>query len=155
MKIFAVSGCIAATVITVTAGSGGPFMTYAAVFGALCLWPLRRRMRALRWCILLTLISLHIFMNAPVWALIGRLHITQGASAFHRYELLDSFIRHAGDWWLIGTESTEGWGYLTDDVAITYCIIAKHAGILGLFLFIRLFILGFRDIGTARIGAAD
>jgi len=148
MKRLAVAGCIASTVITVTAGSGGPVMTYAAVLGALCLWPFRHQMRIIRWGVLLTLIALHIVMQAPVWALIGRLQIVQGASAYHRYNLLDNFIRHIGDWWLIGVNSTEDWGWLTDDVANTYCIVAKHGGLLALILFIRLFAVGFREVGV-------
>lgn len=150
VKKLAVAGCIATTVITLTAGSGGPVMTFAAAAIALCFWPLRGRMRLVRWGVLLTLIALHLVMKAPVWALIGRMQVTQGASAYHRFELLDSFIRHIGDWWFIGIEKTESWGYLTDDVANTYCIVAKHSGLLGLILFIRLLAAGFREVGLRR-----
>jgi hypothetical protein len=125
-------------------------MTFAAAVAALCFWPLRGRMRLVRWGVLLTLISLHLVMKAPVWALIGRMQVTQGASAYHRFELLDEFIRHIGDWWLIGTEFTRTWGYFTDDVANTYCIVAKHSGLLGLILFVRLLATGFREVGLRR-----
>jgi CDP-diglyceride synthetase len=54
-----------------------------------------------------------------------------------------------GDWWLIGTETTN-WGWLTEDVANQYCIIAKHGGLLALVLFIRLLVLGFREVGICR-----
>jgi hypothetical protein len=150
MKKVAIAGCIASTIITVTAGSGGPVMTYvAAVFG-LCLWPLRRQMRPMRWGILLTLISLHLVMKAPVWALIGRVQIVQGASAYHRYDLLNTFIQRVGDWWLLGVDSTADWGWLIEDVANTYCIVAKHGGLLALLLFLRLLTAGFREVGLRR-----
>lgn len=150
MKKLAVVGCIAAVVMVVTAGSGGPVMTFAAVLGGLCLWPLRRNLRPLRWALLLTLIAFHLVMKAPVWALIARFQVVQGASAYHRYELLDAFIRHFSDWWLVGTTDTESWGWLTDDVANYFCVVAKHAGLLGLLLFIRVLVLGFRQVGLCR-----
>ena len=150
LKKLAIAGCLASSLMVFTAGSGGPIMTYAAVLGALCLWPLRRNMRVLRWGILLALVSLHLAMKAPVWALIARLQTVEGASAYHRYELLDAFINHFSDWWLIGTPNTESWGWLTDDVANYYCVVAKHAGLLGLILFIRVLVVGFREIGLRR-----
>ena len=150
MKKLAVLGCLAATVITVTAGSGGPFATYAAVLLALALWPIRNRMRLIRWSLLISAITLHLVMQAPVWALIARIPLIRGASGYHRYILVDAFVRHIGDWWLVGTETTESWGYLTDDVANTYCIVAKHGGLLALLLFIRVLVVAFRELGIRR-----
>jgi hypothetical protein len=150
MRKLAIAGCLAATVITITAGSGGPVMTYAAVVVGACFWPLRHKMRPLRWCILLGLIGLHLMMNAPVWALIARVSSLTGGSGYHRFNLLDEFIRHVGDWWLLGIDSTQKWGWLLDDVANTYCIVAKHGGMLAVILFVRLLAAGFREVGLAR-----
>ena len=150
LKILALAGCFASLLMILTAGSGGPLMTFAAVLVALCLWPIRRNMRAIRWGILLILVSLHLVMKAPVWALITRLQVVQGASSYHRYVLLDAFINHFSDWWLIGTANTESWGWFTDDVANYFCIVAKHAGLLGLLLFIRVLVIGFREVGLLR-----
>lgn len=155
MRKLAIAGCVASTVITVTAGSGGPVSTYMAVVLALCFWPLRYRMRSIRWGVLLSLITLHLIMKAPVWALIARFGSISGGSGYHRFNLLDEFIRHVGDWWFLGIESTSGWGWLVDDVANTYCIIAKHGGMLALILFIRLLAAGFREVGLARQAADD
>jgi hypothetical protein len=155
LKKLAVVGCVAATVMTVTAGSGGPFATYAAVLLALTLWPLRHHMRPIRWGLLLSAIALHLVMQAPVWGLIARIPLVRGASGYHRYILLDAFIRHIGDWWLVGTKTTESWGYLTEDVANTYCIVAKHGGLLALVLFMRVLVLAFRELGIRRRQAED
>ena len=147
MRKLAVGGCIAATVVTILAGSGGPVMTYAAVVGGLLMWGLRHRMRTVRWTVCLALLGLHLVMSAPVWALIARIHVIPGSSSYHRYELLDAFIRHIGDWWMLGVQSTGTWGWLTDDVANQYCVVAKHGGILALILFLRVVMLGFREVG--------
>lgn len=155
MKRLAIVGCLASTVMTITAGSGGPVMTYMAVVGAFCLWPIRHHMRRFRWTMVISLIVLQIAMKAPVWALIARIQVVHGASAYHRYVLLDAFIRHFSDWWLIGTQTTGDWGYLTDDVANTYCILAKHGGLLALILFGRLLVLAFREVGTRRAEAEN
>ena len=150
MRKLAVAGCLASTIMVFTTGSGGPVISYAAILFAICLWPIRRNMRAIRWGILFTLVSLQLVMKAPVWALIARLQVVQGASAYHRAALLDAFMGHFTDWWLIGTRDTESWGWLTDDVANYFCIVAKHAGLLGLLLFIRVLIVGFREVGLRR-----
>ena len=149
MKKFAVLGTIASTVATITSGSSGPLMTYAAVVTGLFMWPFRHRMRMVRWGILLTLLGLHLVMKAPVWALIARVSSLIGGSGYHRFSLLDDFITHTADWWLIGTETTN-WGWLSEDVANQYCIIAKHGGLLALVLFIRLLAAGFHQVGAVR-----
>jgi len=147
LKKLAVAGCVASVLITFAAGSSGPIMTLAAGMGAICAWPLRHQMRPLRWAILLTLVGLHLVMNAPVWALIARVSSLTGGSGWHRFNILDTFINHVGDWWLIGTEATD-WGWLTEDVANQYCIVAKHGGLIGLILFIRILVVGFREVGV-------
>jgi hypothetical protein len=150
MRKYALLGAMASTVITVSAGSGGPVMTYAAVVAGLFMWPLRRKMRMVRWVTFLTLLALHLVMKAPVWALIARLSSFTGGSAWHRYNLVDAFVNNIGKWWLLGVDSTEGWGWLTEDVANTYCIVAKHGGLLALVMFIWLLAVGFREVGLRR-----
>ena len=149
MKKLGIAGAIASTIMAVTSGSGGPLMTYAAMLTGLFMWPLRHRMRIVRWGILFTLLGLHLVMKAPVWALIARVSSVTGGSGYHRFNLLDEFITHAGDWWLVGIDTIH-WGWLTDDVANHYCIIAKHGGLLALVLFIRLLAAGFREVGIGR-----
>ena len=51
------------------------------------LWPLRKRMRLVRWAVALTLVTLHLVMKAPVWALIARVDLTGSSSGYHRYML--------------------------------------------------------------------
>ena len=156
MKKLALAGTVASTIMAASSGSSGPIMTYAAVLAGLGFWPLRRSMRPLRWGILLGLAALHLVMQAPVWALIARASsLTGGGSGYHRFNLLDEFISHTADWWFLGIESTEGWGWLIDDVANTYCIIAKHGGLLALVMFIRLLAAGFRQVGIARNEAVN
>jgi hypothetical protein len=155
LKRWAVAGCIASTIITVTAGSAGPLSTYVfGIFGLLA-WPLRRHMRKFRWGVGLSLLALHMVMKAPVWALIARMQVVPGASAYHRFNILDTFINNIDKWWLSGLKTTADWGWLMDDVANQYCVVAKHGGLLALVLFIWVLKLGFREVGLTLKGAGD
>jgi hypothetical protein len=155
MKKWAVPGCIGATFITIASGSAGPLSTWVVAILALLAWRLRDHMRKIRWATLFMLIALHMVMKAPVWALIARLQVVPGASAWHRFNVIDAFIRNVGQWWAYGVVSTADWGWFVDDVANQFCIIAKHGGMLALLLFIRLIWLGFREVGTTVRDVAD
>jgi hypothetical protein len=151
----AVAGCIASTIITLTAGSGGPVLTYVAGLVGLAAWQLRHRMRAVRWSILFGIIALHLVMKAPVWFLIARFQVVPGASSHHRAKIVDTFVKHIGDWWALGVQSTEDWGWEMEDVANQYCVVAKHGGLLALILFVRVLFAGFWEAGRRRALARD
>ena len=70
-------GCL--TVIVLTSELDTPVLAYVGGLFAILLWPIRRRMRLLRWAIVITLVSLHMVMKAPVWHLISRIDISGGS----------------------------------------------------------------------------
>lgn len=149
----AVTGIIAATVMTIACNSSTPVMGYAAGVLALCLWPLRGWMRAIRWGILLTLVTLHLVMKQPVWHLIARMDITGGSSSWHRFMLVDQCIRHFGDWWLIGVKDTSAWGWDMWDTANQYVATCDGSGLIPFLLFLAILVYAFKYVGRAR-GAA-
>jgi hypothetical protein len=152
MKKWAILGCLASSLITVTSGSASPLSTYLIGIIGLCAWPLRAYMRKIRWGTAFLLVALHLVMKAPVWALIMRVQLVPGASAYHRFNVLDTFINNIGQWWLCGVQSTTDWGYEVDDVANQYCVIAKHGGLLALCLFVWVISLAFGEVGrTAQL----
>jgi len=152
-KVLAVLGVTAATIIMITSSSSGPLLSYLAGIVGFCMWPLRKRMRAIRWGILLAIIGLHAVMKAPVWALVGRASIVPGSTAYQRAFLIDQFIRRFGEWWLVGTTSTRDWGpwYLeTQDLTNQYIRVGVDGGLITLALFILVVGLCFRAVGRAR-----
>ena len=155
LKKYAIRGCIATTIITVATSSGGPMLSLAAAMVGLAFWGLRDRMRAVRWTTWITLTTLHLTMKAPVWALISRIKVVPGNSGFHRFQVIDAFIRQFPVWWMLGVKSTDNWGGLLEDVANQYCVVAKHGGLLSLILFVRIIVIGFRQVGMYRLEAAD
>jgi hypothetical protein len=152
-RVMAVMGCISATVITLACNSSTPVLGYAAGLVALCLWPARRWMRAIRWGIGFTLVSLHLVMKAPVWHLISRIDLTGGSSSWHRFMLVDQCIRHFGDWWLMGVKDTSSWGFEMWDTANQYVSTCENSGLLPFLMLVAILVYGFKYVGSARRAA--
>ncbi|MGA6980003.1 MAG: hypothetical protein WCC95_10530 [Candidatus Sulfotelmatobacter sp.] len=150
----AVLGLISATVITLACNSSTPVLAYAAGVLALCFWPLRRRMRLIRWGIVIILVVLQLVLKNPVWHLITRIDITGGSSSWHRYMLIDQCIRHFGDWWLIGVKDTSVWGWDMWDTANQYVGLCDSSGLLPFLLFVATLVYGFKFVGKARRAAS-
>jgi hypothetical protein len=151
----AAAGFCAAMVIVAASVSSTPVLACMAAMLGLCLWPLRRHLRLLRWTAVVLLLGLHLVMNAPVWALIQRVGIIGGSSGYHRYILVKRFVRHFGDWWLLGARNADQWGLLSYDIANQYVGIGESAGLLPFLLFIALIVYGFKHLGRARHAAGD
>jgi hypothetical protein len=149
-RVAATAGVIAGTIITVASVSSTPALAYVAGLGALCLWPLRRHLRMLRWGLVASLIALHAVMKAPVWALVGRVDVVGGSSGYHRYMLVDQFIRRFGDWWLLGTKSNADWGWDMWDLANQYVAVGERSGLLPFVFFLAIIVFGFKYLGIAR-----
>jgi hypothetical protein len=149
-KLVGFGGIAGATVMTLCSNSSTPLLAYAAGILALCFWPFRKKMRAFRWGLALVLVTLHLAMKAPVWALIGRIDLTGSSSGFHRYMLVDQCIRHFGDWWLIGTKSYDNWGFDTWDLSNQYVANAVTGGLATLVSFILVISRSFGRLGRAR-----
>jgi hypothetical protein len=146
----ALLGMTAATVMMLTSNSSTPLMAYVAGIVGFCFWPLRRRMRAFRWGVVMILVALHLSMKAPVWALIARIDLTGSSSGFHRYMLVDQCIRHVGDWWLMGVKNYNEWGYDMWDLSNQYVACAATGGLATIVTFILVISCSFGRLGTAR-----
>lgn len=147
-------GAVSTLVMTVTCNSSTPVIAYVAGVLALCLWPLRKSMRIIRWAIVFTLVSLHLVMKAPVWHLIARIDIAGGSSSWHRYMLIDQCIRHFGDWWLIGVKDTSVWGWDMWDTANQYVGTCDNSGLLPFLFLVAILVYGFKYLGRARRAVA-
>jgi hypothetical protein len=102
----ALAGICASLIIVFTSISSTSVFTFIMMLMALCMYPLRRHMRAIRWGLIIMLISLHMYMKAPVWALIGRMSAFNSSTSYRRYLLIDQFINRFNEWFLVGTKST-------------------------------------------------
>lgn len=148
-------GIIATTVIVITSASSGPILAYVAGIGGLCMWVFRRQMRTILWGSLFGLIALHIVMKAPVWALLMRVKVFGASTGYHRFYLLDTFIRRFDEWWLIGTKFTSHWGYDLWDLTNTYIHMGIDGGLITLTLFTLIIVFCFKALGRTLAEMED
>ena len=147
---YAIVGLLSSLTIPFATGSSTALFGLMGGIVALCFWPLRRRMRIIRWIVALTLITLHIVMKAPVWHLISRVDLTGSSSSYHRFQLLNQCIIHFWDWVFIGTRDYGTWGWDMWDLSNQYVLIADQAGLIPLIAFLIILVLAFRYVGNAR-----
>jgi hypothetical protein len=149
-KILSFLGLLGAAVMSVTCFASTTLITFAAGIIGLCFWPIRKQMRIVRWGIVAILVGLQLIMHGPVWSLIEHIDLTGSSSGFHRYMLIDSFIRHFGDWWLLGTHNNGSWGWEMWDTSNQYVAYGVSGGLLTFILFISIISRGFAGLGNAR-----
>jgi hypothetical protein len=152
-KVVGAVGIISSGIITLAAASSTPILAYAAGVGAICMWPLRRYLRILRYGVVTALVALHLLMKAPVWFLIARVDLVDGSSGYHRALLVDQFVRHFGDWWLIGTHDNGNWGWDMWDIANQYVNEGERGGLVAFVCFLALIVLSFRHLAKARMAS--
>lgn len=149
-RLLAITGMAASSVIPFTTACSTPVLAYVGAIIGLCLWPCRKQMRLFRWGIVATLVGLQIVMKADVWWAIQHIDIITGSSSWHRAQIIDLFIRHFSDWWLIGTKSSASWGHETWDAANQYVAEGQNAGLATLLCFLAMIRMSFGRIGSAR-----
>jgi hypothetical protein len=62
---------------------------------------------------------------------------------------VDNFIRHFGDWWLLGTPNYGDWGFMMFDVCNQFVLTALRGGLVTLVLYLAIYKLSFSTIGKA------
>jgi hypothetical protein len=149
-KVFAVVGVISSMVMVLTSASSTPLMAIFGVGVGICFWPVRRSMRLVRWASAFILLSLHLAMKAPVWFLIARVDMVGGSASFDRAYLIDTFIRHFWDWWLVGTHDIGSWGWSMWDLSDMYVSQGESGGLVSLIFFIAIITRSFSRIGKVR-----
>lgn len=146
-KILLIFGFIAVLTIIFTCSSSGPLLAFSVGLLGLFLWPLRGHMRYVLSAIICLALIVQVFMTSPVWALIYRLNLLGASTGYHRFALIDSAIRHIGEWWLYGTRGTAYWGWGLQDVTNQFIRICVDGGLFSFGLFIAVIYLSFRTIG--------
>ena len=146
----ALAGILGAIAMMIASNSSTPLLGFAGAMLGLCLWPLRKSMRTLRWGLVMMLLGLQMVMKAPVWALIARVDLTGSSSGYHRYYLVDNCIRHFTDWWLLGYRYYDTWGWDMWDLSNQFVAVALTGGLISFVLFIMILSRSFGVIGTAR-----
>ncbi len=153
-RLTAATGIAACMLIVITSNSSGPLMSLIFGLVALSLWYRREWMRHIRWGCVFAYILLDILMNRPAYYIIGEIDLTGSSTGWHRAELIDSAIRHFGEWWLAGTNFTRHWmptgvSFSPDHTDLTnyYIAMGVWAGIPLVLLFVAMIWTGFVYVG--------
>ncbi len=108
-RVLVLIGLAATIVITLATSSSGPFMALLFVGLAMSLWPMRHSIRPLLWAATAMILTMQLYMDAPVWFLIDRIGDVLGGEGYHRSLLIDRAMQHIDEWWLLGTTYTAHW----------------------------------------------
>ena len=149
-RMAAIAGFAGSTTMVLAAASSTPVLAYVTGIGGLCLWPIRNYMRQVRWGVVLALVGLALVMKAPVWFVVSHLDVVSASSGWHRAQLVDTFVRHFGDWWALGANNNEVWGSETIDTSNQFVAEGVSGGLLSFVFFVVVICRGFRRLGIAR-----
>jgi hypothetical protein len=148
-KWLSMVGLTAVTVIVGSTASSTPvFAAVAAVVG-ISAFKVRHAIRVIQLGALVTLVGLHFAMAKPVWHLFARISAVGGSTGYHRYLLIDNFIKYFDDWWIAGLKSTEYWGFGQHDVTNHYIVQGVCGGLITFILFLALIAGAFSVVGRA------
>ncbi|MGH9717540.1 MAG: hypothetical protein ACRD4R_12555 [Candidatus Acidiferrales bacterium] len=147
---WAALGVLGATVIPFMTGSSTALFAFLGGFGALCLWPLRRQMRMIRWGVVGVLVAGQLYMTSPVWHIISDVRLSADSSSYHRYQLVNQCIIHFWDWAMIGTKAYASWGWDMWDLSNQYVGTADTGGLIPLLALLAILVFGFKYIGKMR-----
>lgn len=148
-RLWASIALVSTTVVAITSMASTAITGYLAGILALCLWPLRRQMRWVRWALVFVVLGLTLTMKAPVWFIINRINIA-GGNAWDRANLIEQAVHHFSDWWLVGTNDNANWGFFTWDACNQFVAEGLSGGLAALALFVVLLHRSFSAIGRCR-----
>ena len=143
-------GVVSSLGMVIASSSSTPIMTAAAGMFALSLWLIRSHLRALRWTLLLFVVGVQLAMKAPIWFLIAHAGGAFGGSGYHRAMLIDTFMNHFGEWWLVGTRNNAMWGFDMWDVDNAYVAAGIGGGALTFIAFIAILVYAYKRVGKSR-----
>jgi hypothetical protein len=149
-RVLGAVGLLSSFTMVFSSVAGTPYSTFGATLIALCAWPIRRSMRYVRWGFVVAVLILAMVMKAPVWFIIARVDLVGGAHAWDRANLIDQFVRHFSEWWLLGTSTNAAWGFSLWDACNQFVYEGISGGLVSLCLFIAILSRAFSMVGTAR-----
>jgi hypothetical protein len=147
------AGLAGSVAIVILSASSGPLLSLMGGITAWLLWPLRRQMYLVRWALVAVAVGLQLVMNHPIWFLFAVVGMVGGSTGWHRYALIDAFIRNYSEWVVLGTNSTAHWGWGLQDVTNHFVLEGVRGGFATFALFLALVVLAFRSVGRGLVYA--
>ena len=146
-KTLTILATLSAAFIVVLTSSSTPLMALIFILVGVAMFPLRLHMQNVRWALLGLIIVLQFSMKANIWSLIARVNIMGGSTGWHRYNLMEQAYLRFSEWGLLGTNSTEHWGFGLRDVTNQYILEGVRGGFISMVLYIAIIAVSFQRIG--------
>lgn len=138
-------GCMLFTVAA--SASSTPIIAVLFMCAISLMYAVRFSLHWVRRAAVVTAVGLHLLMNAPVWHLVSRIDVVGGSTGYHRYLLIDAAINRFHEWWLLGSHSTEHWGFMMKDATNVYIVEAVRGGLISLLLLLAVLWAAFSLVG--------
>jgi hypothetical protein len=135
--------------IIINTASSTPVMAVVLIVIGLRLFSFRQMLPLFRWLVIFILVAAQIIMEKGAAHLLARVNVISGSTGWHRYHLIDQALNHIGEWWLVGTRSTQHWGMGLEDVTNQYVLEGVRGGLLGMVLFVLFLMALFKVVGNA------
>ena len=155
-RTIAIAGIIAGTGMAYVANSSGAMLSFAFGIISLVLWPMRFRMRTVRYLMLAGIVLTDLSMKAPIWWIFDKVSGIMGGTGYHRSMLIDAAVLHFKEWWLIGTTYTTHWMPYHPPSTPTMVDFTNHflwegvnGGLVTMILFLVIIVRAFRENGKA------
>lgn len=152
-KLFYWIAILAALSNVYFSASSTPIITLGAIIIFWKLYSYRMYGKTICWAICCTILMLSLAMKAPVWHLISRFDIFGGSTGWHRFFLIDNFVTHASEWFLVGAKSTAHWGHVQSDITNQFVLEAVRGGAITLLLFVVITYYSIKIPGKFSLGA--
>lgn len=144
-KPLAIVGLTCSTIIILNCASSTPLSGMILGVVAWAFWPLRARMQQVRWGLAGLLLVLHFAMKNPVWFLFAKVDFVGGSTGWHRFFLMDEFIKQIGAWWAVGMKELLHEDLF--DITNQYVLEGINGGLLSMMLFIWIIVRAFGGVG--------
>ena len=145
-----VIGSVCALLIVASTASSTPVLAVMAAAMGAALFVIRDHRTKVWLGFFGMILVLHFFvMNAPVWHLISRVDVIGGSTGWHRFAIIDAFMRNVSDWWLTGYTTPTDWAWQMRDVTNQYIGTALSGGLLTLIFFLLVLAWAFGNVGRA------
>jgi hypothetical protein len=147
-RLVFLSAIFAVFLIVASTSSSTPAFSFLSALFGWCVFLVRKKLALIRTVGIIFLVILHFAMNAPIWHLISRFSFSASSTGYFRFMLIDSFIKRANEWFVIGTKYTGHWFFGAQDITNQFVLVGVRGGIIPLIIFVAQILFAFRYIGS-------
>lgn len=154
-RVLFIIGAVGATIMVFLSASSTPVMALLAVGGFGALWKFRAHGKRIAWTGVAMVAGMHMVMKQPVWHLVCRVGVFSGSTGWHRFILIDRFIKNFSEWCVLGCRGVAHWGIHAGDITNQYVLEGVRGGLVTLIIFVIVIVKAVQALGRCSLEAPD